>query len=289
MIHLTMSIDDVRPFLSFINLLPCRPSFDTRSRVTPMQYLLYIHRGKGQFVIGDKSYDASEGDMFYCSAGVPNRIIASQDDPFTLTGMDFTYTPIGRTWKGIMQHAPETFAANDILESVRFSDFEGFSPQLDVRSDATLHNRILEMADTFTRQRKHWQPQINGMFQAFLIRLVQITNQRFYGSREAVGSDDIIQYILNHYHENLPNERLAAHFHYHPDYVSRIVYAYTGLTLRQYIIDLRVRESVMLLISTHLPVESVAARVGYDNPQYFSRIFKQKTGHSPSEFRRFMS
>lgn len=60
----------------------------------------------------------------------------------------------------------------------------------------------------------------------------------------------------------------------------------TGLTVNDFVIEMRVARAQALLAETRLDVGQVAARVGYDDAAYFSRIFSRRTGVSPSTFRR---
>ena len=53
----------------------------------------------------------------------------------------------------------------------------------------------------------------------------------------------------------------------------------------QYLLELRMRKAKGLLMQTTLPVQTIAEECGFDNPLYFSRLFKQRTGHSPSATR----
>ena len=61
---------------------------------------------------------------------------------------------------------------------------------------------------------------------------------------------------------------------------------YAELTPAQYILSLRISNAQTLLESTNYNVTEIADIVGYDNPLYFSRIFKKQSGMSPSEFRK---
>ena len=61
---------------------------------------------------------------------------------------------------------------------------------------------------------------------------------------------------------------------------------YTGVTPMQYIISLRIQQAQRLLGTSEYNVTEVSSLVGYDNPLYFSRLFKKQTGMSPSEYRK---
>jgi len=60
---------------------------------------------------------------------------------------------------------------------------------------------------------------------------------------------------------------------------------HTGISPLQYLIDLRLRDSRVLLRTPGLTLAALAPKVGFRDPYHFSRVFKQKVGLSPSEFR----
>ena len=63
---------------------------------------------------------------------------------------------------------------------------------------------------------------------------------------------------------------------------------YANTTPMQYIVSLRITNAQMLLETTNYNVTEIGNIVGYDNPLYFSRIFKKQKGVSPSEYRKGM-
>lgn len=83
----------------------------------------------------------------------------------------------------------------------------------------------------------------------------------------------------------LTNKELSREFHYHPDHISKVVLEHTGMTLKQYVIDLRIRAALNLLVYSDMSIKSIAAASGYDNVHYFTRIFKNKTGFPPGYLR----
>lgn len=59
-----------------------------------------------------------------------------------------------------------------------------------------------------------------------------------------------------------------------------------GFTPMQYILSIRISSAQSLLETTEYNIAEIAAIVGYDDPLYFSRLFKKQIGVSPSEFRK---
>jgi AraC-like DNA-binding protein len=66
----------------------------------------------------------------------------------------------------------------------------------------------------------------------------------------------------------------------------RVFKQQSGLSPYQYHLQLRIHRAREMLHSTTLAVGQVAARLNFPNPYYFSKIFKKKTGMSPSLWRR---
>jgi AraC-like DNA-binding protein len=72
------------------------------------------------------------------------------------------------------------------------------------------------------------------------------------------------------------------------DYPSfrRLFKDYTGLSPYQYFLQLKIHRARHLLQEGNLSVKEVSYELSFDNQYYFSRIFKKKTGRSPSEWQR---
>jgi len=105
--------------------------------------------------------------------------------------------------------------------------------------------------------------------------------------RSASGTDiigSVKQYIHSHFKEDLDRNALAVVVHITPNYLSKRFRAETGMSLREYINQLRVDEAKRLLISTNSTISEVASAVGYDNISYFSTVFKKLCGMPPIEW-----
>jgi AraC-like DNA-binding protein len=69
-------------------------------------------------------------------------------------------------------------------------------------------------------------------------------------------------------------------------YLLQIFQQYTGLTPYQYYLQLRIHRSQELLQHDEMSIKEVAAQMSFDNQYYFSRLFKKKTGMTPSEWKK---
>jgi transcriptional regulator GlxA family with amidase domain len=62
--------------------------------------------------------------------------------------------------------------------------------------------------------------------------------------------------------------------------------AATGLALVDYLQNLRIEEAKRLLESSDRPVEEISYETGYEDPSFFRRLFKRRTGVAPAQYRR---
>lgn len=98
--------------------------------------------------------------------------------------------------------------------------------------------------------------------------------------------DYAVQYFHKNYNKSISIEDFAASQHMSVSWFIRNFKEYTNSTPAQYILSLRISNAQSLLESTNYNITEISDIIGYDNPLYFSRIFKKQSGMSPSEFRK---
>lgn len=80
-------------------------------------------------------------------------------------------------------------------------------------------------------------------------------------------------------------EMLSEEVYLTPNYISLLFKKETGETISEYTTRLRIETAKGLLKETDFKVLEIAEMVGYDNPHYFSRVFKKCSGMQPSKYR----
>lgn len=100
--------------------------------------------------------------------------------------------------------------------------------------------------------------------------------------RRSLGYSEIYS---EHYQEPLQIEELAAGQGISSRFLRRYFTQETGMSCLDYIQALRLNKAKELLWETSKSVTEIALETGYGTPQYFSRIFRQEIGMTPSEYR----
>lgn len=94
------------------------------------------------------------------------------------------------------------------------------------------------------------------------------------------------QYFREHYHAPISIDAYAASRHISTCWFIRKFKEYMGVTPMQYILSVRIANAQNLLETTSYSITEISALVGYDNPLYFSRLFRSQLGMSPTEYRK---
>ncbi len=94
-----------------------------------------------------------------------------------------------------------------------------------------------------------------------------------------------IRYMMDHLNQPLQVSTLAAQANVSPSHFFALFKRLTGCPPMDYFTRLRMRHACRLLHSTSASVKEVAAELGYDDPFYFSRVFKSVNKVPPSEYR----
>jgi len=122
-------------------------------------------------------------------------------------------------------------------------------------------------------------------FNTFVRRYFHLMRE---AGRETIREDihRLILYIRDNYHTNLSLKQAARRINVSEGYLSSLFKKETGIGLNAYINQIRVEKAEQLLRETGLPSYEIADKVGYENFNYFGRIFKKITGLNPMEYRK---
>ncbi|PZD97060.1 AraC family transcriptional regulator [Paenibacillus sambharensis] len=120
--------------------------------------------------------------------------------------------------------------------------------------------------------------------QAALSSLSAIRKERS-GSRSQDIVDRIKRYVSDNLDGDLSLNAVADHVSLSPAYVSKIFKSATGDNFVEYVTQERLLHAKNLIQTTESTIEQIANRVGYYNPAYFTKKFKQAFGMTPSDFR----
>jgi len=96
---------------------------------------------------------------------------------------------------------------------------------------------------------------------------------------------NVVDFINENFSEDLKLALVGLHFGYHPDYLCRKFKKEMGVTFHGYILNLRFKKAMDLLVDSEMGIKEISFGVGFSRPEVFSRAFRRLAGCSPREFR----
>ncbi|MBO4283160.1 MAG: helix-turn-helix domain-containing protein [Clostridia bacterium] len=96
---------------------------------------------------------------------------------------------------------------------------------------------------------------------------------------------EIKNYILKNYTERITLQSISERFHFSVPYCNNVFKKEMKKPIVDFLIGERIRKAKELLIYTGFSLPEIASRVGYEDYNYFSRLFKKHTHYTPTQYR----
>lgn len=110
--------------------------------------------------------------------------------------------------------------------------------------------------------------------------------QNHVSQSSIVRLNDVLQYLHQHWRENLSVAQLAAQVYVSPNYLSRFFNKYLGTTITEYLLNLRMQAAVELLNNSSDSITEIAMKTGFPSATTFIRKFKQHYDVTPRQYQK---
>lgn len=152
---------------------------------------------------------------------------------------------------------------------------------------------IKEIYEIYAKKESGYELRVMGEFYLLLyllvtkyrIEKVDMKLVRQYKKLDRLS--DITAYMKENYAAELSLESVAGAFGYSSAYFSRMFYRYTGINYKNYLDSIRLAHAYKDLANSDMAIGDIAANNGFANSRSFAKLFKEKYGILPSEFRKY--
>jgi AraC family transcriptional activator of pobA len=125
-----------------------------------------------------------------------------------------------------------------------------------------------------------------GLLQALLHKLIALSGNKKVISRQNEIANSYKQLVNKFFKEHKSVEFYARELNVTENYLNRCVKAQYNKRCKQVIRETSILQSQILMFNSTKDIYEICLEVGYDDPSYFSRVFKEVTGHTPSDFKK---
>lgn len=151
---------------------------------------------------------------------------------------------------------------------------------------------LREMDEVYGAQKEGYQLKFDSLLLEALYRLlvdyaVRIGKEHIPQNQKAVQQiREVMRYIEEHYAEKLTVAQVAEHFGYTPNYLSKLLKRYLGLTVYQYLYEIRLDRICRDLQHPEARIMELLPKYGCENYKSVSRLFKERYGCSMKEMQK---
>ena len=225
----------------------------------------------------------SKGDFCLISPDTPHSI--SVFDSSIIINILIRRSMFEETFTNMI-HSNDIFSLyfKQILYTSSYKDYLIFSTGNDVH----LQDLILEMFMEFQDKRKYYESILSNMLMILFSKILRNYESTVYTTRDSRHHRpevlEMITYMEQNYRDiTLPD--LAEHFHFSVQYCSKLLKQYTGKTFSKLLQTIRFEKAKLLLKNTNISVAEISNQMGFQNPEYFNRRFKELFHVTPGEYR----
>lgn len=245
----------------------CPPGYTWGPGVRDHYLLHYISSGSGIYETGGQIFALSAGDAFLAYPYTEIRYQASAVSPWTYE------------WVG--------FSGTDAKQILAQTDFSPECPVLKrISYGNCLQSRLGKINDAFGNS---FENAVHMTGELYLLLSLLVRNSKRLNIEKSTAAAHVrqaVDYISSRFSYAISVEDIASYVGVSRSTLFRDFKKEEQLSPKEYLDRFRIQRAALLLTRTTLPISSVAASVGFEDPLYFSKAFHKLLGQSPSEYRK---
>lgn len=246
--------------------------------------VIYMCEGETLHIINGDEVKLQKGELLFLNQNATQEILPAGDEDIAV---NFIILPEFFDQALLMIGEEENLIRDFIIGCLRSEDDKVNFLHFKVAEVLPIQNLIENLIWTIMNNQQN-NRSINQVTMGLLfLQLMNHTDKVKVGKNqfEQELMLTVFRFIEEHYKDGKLSE-LAVELHYDLYWLSRTVKKMTKKTYTELVQTKRLNQAAFLLSSTKLSVSDIGLAVGYDNISYFHRIFRDKYGVSPKDYRK---
>lgn len=220
----------------------------------------YVFGGQGTLLINNRKIAVKEDDVYILPAGVPHEYFSNPDDP----------------WRKYFMNLSGNIARSLIVNFSLDHKFVFHAPSLKPLFKGMIKTAFSDLSEA-EKQSK------------LLSLYFEILHKLYILDKESQNSSEAIllkRYLDENSDRIISNAELADHIYRSQDYCLKLFKREFGATPYEYQINNKLNIACSLLQHTDKSVQEISETVGYQNPHYFTSMFKTRLSITPTKYRK---
>ena len=242
----------------------CPPMYCWGPAIRDHYLIHYIMSGEGTFTVDTRTYKLHAGQFFVIYPSQVANYYADEHDPWEYA------------WVG--------FNGIEAERLLQMTDFSRESPIVSYDDNSKLRDHLLNIYAS-SGSATHSESQMTGYLYLFLSSLISVSEtvkNSTYGNSAYI--EKALKYIQYNYSSDIRVEDIASNVGLSRSHLHRIFVQNLSVSPNEFLIKFRINKACSLLKNSDLSINSIANSVGFNDPLYFSRVFKKIKGTPPSQY-----
>jgi len=228
--------------------------------------VIFCFDGKGQFSTPTCQGTINKGDVLFLPKGIEHQYKSSDNDPWSIY------------WVHIEGHLFE-----------QFMDFIGVNSANLILNISNQTAFIDEFEQLLTTRNQSYQLSSFILASNIIKKMFALFTVNSPSKLEQLKQDFNLSKVTSFMEENISQkinlQQIADSLELSKFYFAKQFLQHTGVSPIRYFLELKIKHACKLLDESNISVKDVALQIGYDDPYYFSRLFKKIMGLSPTQYR----
>lgn len=253
------SLNDLKPNVNVVIERLAYNGWSVPERIINDHEIVLILGGNGKAKITDRIYDLHSGVLLYFKPGVVHSIDSSANSPLYFLASHFSLNNNIELPLMYVNNINNIYKAKDIF---------------------------FKLYKIWLNKNWGWQWQQNILLESLLFELLSDINRPVKSHANIKRLEIVVSYISIHYKEDITLEDLCSIVKLSKGYLSNIFKSEMGRSPLDYINQYRIDRTKELLINSSKKISDIALENGFNDPLYYTRLFKKNEGLCPTEFKK---
>lgn len=247
----------------------------------------YVYRGCCTYYTGSEtnSFLLKEKELCIVNQNVVHAIELQEADAVVIKCMiPFEYIALEQFPPAGWEVPVRSFLQHAVNDNVTKPSYLVFR----IENTEYIEELIYHMFCEFFDKPYGWSCAVKNHLSNLFLYLMRVKKEELLQSVDIQEENLNIAKVLDCINKNYPYitlKDLAEDFHFHENYLSRMIKQHCQKSFRELVCEIRLKEAKRLLMDTQYSVTEISARIGYHKPNYFFKLFKEHYGKTPIEFR----
>ena len=279
-----MLFSDINPHIRFAHYFTIGKTNHIDEVVPVDARLFYTFSGNGKIIVKNIEYEMPPNALLIINSGIPYELV-TPDKSVTYIAINFDYTHNSYSINTpVMPVYPANYKKDMLLDHNTFEDTKVLSDVMYINNIDKIHLKLTSIVDEYMQKLLYYEQKINHtLAECFAESRRYLELGNFANEKES--GRQILAHIHENYNKKLTNQSIGEIFGYHPNYVSHLIKRITGMPIHQYLLNVRLINSVTLLENSNMSIDEISVACGFYDLAYFSKYFKKYFGVTPSKYR----